>query len=621
MPDPNEPNDDASRTDRSDRLGREEEETSRAREREERLTELTDQSLDLLDQLAEARRRVSGYEELVRELDEREARLRAVLADTRQRIRSTRSLRGLGSAGPAAPVDVVLWTIEPSLDPEWLAAAAKAFSGRPTTVLVPPGGDAPAAPGDGARRISLDSRSVAHAGNLAMASTEAPVVLLVLAGCDAASLEAALADGRFGSAADEAVALAQPALLHPDGRSSLGLEERRALRVRRRPLAPAEPAEPADDAAPVALACVAPEVVLIRREAYERLGPFDEDLLGIHALVEYSLRAAARDLQIVGLPSVSVAVPTRTLPGRPRDRVRDRLVTLAQHRPGELGSALGGEEIYWQLEPPELESFLSALLHRLPELADRREAVGRLVAEAIGLAGRTISGPALDAQLDRIDERLDALEAVPGEAPTPDEDEARAAAEEARGGDPASRLYRAAHRIRAAELAKTALTGALAEARATAERLEREARELVRRELQQARDRARAYEERARHHGAEATEAKQRAYALHEQVAEVRAQLRAAHAERERERQERVDQRDLAAARHRDDLAKVASALGLDCGPDLGSILRHVSVVRETLQDRERWITSLLHEAARGVLGRKLRPYERAFLDERGAAP
>ncbi|MFG0319417.1 MAG: hypothetical protein ACF8XB_19260, partial [Planctomycetota bacterium JB042] len=327
------------------------------------------------------------------------------------------------------------------------------------------------------------------------------------------------------------------------------------------------------------------------------------------------------DLRVVGLPSVSVAAPTNALPGRPRDRARDRLVTLAQHRPGELGPALGGEEIYWQLEPPELEALLSALLHRLPELADRREAVGRLVAEAVGLAGRTISGPALDAQLDRIEARLDALEAQPGEPATPDEEGARAAADEARGGDPASRLYRAAHRIRAAEAAKAALAGALAEARATAVRLEHDAKELVRRELQMARDRARSFEERARVHGAEASEAKQRAYALHEQVADVRAQLRAAHAEREREHQEHVEQRDLAAARHRDELAKVAAALGLDCGPDLGSILRHVSVVRETLQDRERWITSLLHEAARGVLGRKLRPHERAFLDERGAAP
>ncbi|MFG0317534.1 MAG: hypothetical protein ACF8XB_09685, partial [Planctomycetota bacterium JB042] len=293
MPDPNEPNDDASRTDRSDRLGREEEETSRAREREERLTELTDQSLDLLDQLAEARRRVSGYEELVRELDEREARLRAVLADARLRIRSTRSLRGLGPSGPAAPIDVVLWTIEPSLDEEWVAAAATAFDGRPTTVLVPPGGAEPAAPAEGARRIGLDSRSLAHAGNLAMASTDAPVVLLVLAGCDAAPLEAALGDGRFAPAADEAVALAQPVLVHPDGRSSLGLEERRALRVRRRPHEPDE----GDGGAPVALEFVAPEVVLIRRAAYERLGPFDEDLLGVHALVEYSLRASARDLR------------------------------------------------------------------------------------------------------------------------------------------------------------------------------------------------------------------------------------------------------------------------------------------------------------------------------------
>lgn len=587
---------------------------SAAREREERLAELTDQSLDLLDQLAEARRRVEGLEVSVRDAEVLRTRLEGALADARRRVRSTRSLGGLRPTSDAVAVDVVLWTEDDAFDAEWLAGAVAALEGRSVTVLAPPAGRVDVESfGERVRVLAADGRSPAHLANLALASTDAPVVLLVLAGSDLEPIEAALAAGAFAAIDDETVALGQPVLVHPDGDESLGLEETQSLRMRRLPH------EPSASAA-VPLEFVSPEVVAVRRGAFERLGPFDEDLRSVYAFVEYSLRAVRDDSQLVGLPTVRVPVSGRLLPGPRRLRVRDRLITLAQHRHGEMGSALGAEEIYWTIDPVELAALLGALLRRIPGADAWPEAVDRLVAEAVGLSGRTIPGPALDERLAALGRIVQAMTAIPGEPPTPEEQELRAAADEAPGSDPASTIHRMAKRLEAERIAKAALVEAVGAARAEAERFKVDAEQLVARELQSARDRSRAVEERARHHEADATAAKERAFAVHEQVADARAKLRAALHELTQERDQRAAERAETAARHREELARLAAALGLDVGADLGAIFRHVGVVLATLQDRERWLVTLLDELSRRWLGRKLRPHELEFLNERGAA-
>src|SRR5690606_1829688 len=179
---------------------------------------------------------------------------------------------------------------------------------------------------------------------------------------------------------------------------ALGVAAAAVLRVARRPLAHA-------DGDPVEAAAPAPEAFVLRRAACQRLGPFDEDLLGSVALHEYALRARAVGFRCVGFPSAVVDVPaTCRLVEADATRERDRLTMLARHRPQELYPALAAFADFWTMAEADRRAWLRGLLARLPDAARIGPEFDVLIAQADELARRAVPAEPLDRALGALEQ-------------------------------------------------------------------------------------------------------------------------------------------------------------------------------------------------------------------------
>ncbi|MBX3462912.1 MAG: hypothetical protein KF830_07060 [Planctomycetes bacterium] len=476
-------------------------------DRERQLRDLTEQALGFLEELAEARRLDGDRERLAARIGE----LERVIADARSRLQhaggcapSKRSGKGRVPA-----LEVVFWG-EGSLA---RAVACRAACGDVPVRWVGPPTAVPADPdlGGVATLVHRDAHTPAQCWNLGLVGTEAAAVLFVGPGTRLAAVPALpeLAPN---------VALLAPRL-EPEGAAAVGCVELDALRLVPRPL-PEPPPE-----APFPVPWVAPRAFVVRRAAYERLGAFDEGLLGAASLLDFTLRARRANFDVVGFAGLAVEDDGAGAAADEHDR--ERLFVLAQHRPEQLGRALAEHDELWRLAPAELAGYVAAVLARLPagDVAVQRAVLERLAAGLVGHALPSASMCAL-VQSSRVAVLRSAVEAGLAHG-----DELAAALQRAEGPlvTPAAAAFEALGRDIA--LCRNA-------ALATARTLEQTRAE--RREIDTQRHAQSARAERAE--GARAATA--------QQLEQVQTWLREAQAELKRVQERRVDaEREIAEAR------------------------------------------------------------------------
>lgn len=344
-------------------------------DRERQLAALTEQSLRILDELAEARRNPPEKAETVARL----ASLEEMLRDARNRIRlGTRAVLGTKAARPEELVhEIVLWDV-PAHPHAELERAGRVFEHAPVAVL--------AGPDHRIEDFQLSHetwsvfetpcRRPAHFWNEAMNLVEegADVVVFVAAGVE---LDAAAVDALVAAASVDGVAVASPFLLvgeqHFLGRTEQGLMDVRAQPARA-------------DAESSTMAFASPEAFAIARRAFEVVGPFDQDLVGDLALAEWTARATTHALRCVGATAATAKVPSLRTPANEALEQADRLVLLARHRPAQVMTAALTADAFWQAEPGAVAATIRAALARLPRAAEMPVAVDLLVQQATTVA-------------------------------------------------------------------------------------------------------------------------------------------------------------------------------------------------------------------------------------------
>lgn len=339
-------------------------------DRERQLRDLTEQALGFLEELAESRRLNANREDLVTRIGE----LERALGDARQRLLHAGgcAVDPPGRDAEKAPLAVVFWGSETFAD----AAACSAFSIEVPVLWV---GLPASVPGKGKAGklqtvVHRDARSEAQCWNLAMAATAAEYVLLLGPG----------ARLLHQPSPPEAVP-ANAAVLCPrierNESFEIGCDEADdVLRLRPRPVA-----RDSDGIAPVPWP--AAQAFVVRRAAFDRVGLFDESLVGPAVLLDYTLRARHQNFEVFALPGLEVAAGAQaTSPESPTDQ-RMRLSLLAAYRPSRLGKALAETPLLWTLGA-EAPGFLAQLLAQLPpgELADQRSVLDQICVGLIATA-------------------------------------------------------------------------------------------------------------------------------------------------------------------------------------------------------------------------------------------
>lgn len=337
-------------------------------DRERQLRDLTEQSLGFLEELAEARRLNNDRERLAGRISE----LERSLTEARVRLQHAGGCvpaRAKGGESPQAPPLAVVFWGEGSL-----AAARECLAvcgDVPVHWVGPPTAVPADMPTDAIRMlVHRDAHTPAQCWNLGVIGSDAEVVLLIGPGgrlATAPSLPATIAAN---------VALLCPRIDRTDA-AAVGCVERDALlRIVPRPIGSAE-------SAPFAVPWADPRAFVVRRAAFERIGSFDEGLLGVASLLEYALRARLANLQVLGVPaSAPAVVTTADLAALVEDLDRERLFVLAMHRPDQVGPALADLTDLWQLGTGEMVAFVAAVLARLPggDPSVQRGVLDRLIA-------------------------------------------------------------------------------------------------------------------------------------------------------------------------------------------------------------------------------------------------
>lgn len=344
--------------------------------RERQLRDLTEQSLGFLEELAESRRLNGEREQLVARL----ADLERSLADAKTRLRHAGGAAtapaagtGKGAKAKARPAfEVVVWGIAPRD-----AAQAAKTAGVPVVWVGVPDALVAGESLDGvATVVHRDARTPAQCWNLGMASTTADAVLFVGPGARAETVP------KLPDTLPANAAILCPRLVRGDA-ASVGAEQvDDVMRLRARQIADADLAnsEPF-----FRVQHADANAFVVRRAAFERIGTFDEGLLGPAALLEYGLRARRANFDVLGVPALVVIASTDHGVAIDADD-RENLLVVAMHRPEQLGRALASTALPWDLPSAEMPGFLAQLFARLPaadDLAQQRGIVERL---ASGLA-------------------------------------------------------------------------------------------------------------------------------------------------------------------------------------------------------------------------------------------
>ncbi|MEY3160994.1 MAG: hypothetical protein RIT25_985 [Planctomycetota bacterium] len=104
---------------------------------------------------------------------------------------------------------------------------------------------------------------------------------------------------------------------------------------------------------------------VLRRAAFERLGTFQEDLLGSAALWEYVHRARARGHSVGGLSGTELQVEGGEPRGGEAEQL-ERLLVLASWHPERLALAFARSDSLWRVDKPALLDLLRRVFARMP---------------------------------------------------------------------------------------------------------------------------------------------------------------------------------------------------------------------------------------------------------------
>lgn len=325
-------------------------------ERERQLRELTDQSLGFLEELQEVR-------DVARERDALQNRLREleqVLEITRWKLREAGGVFGGGAAQAGA--DKAL------LQVVWHGAASTAVAlacsrehpellvswvGTPADYETVPAADRAVAGVEWI--VHKDARTPAQCWNLAMVAARADLVMLAGPGVRFVRHDAAAMARVVASAS---LALACPLVQH-GAQELVGCEDPTGL-LELRDLA-------RDAGAPAGHAVPYPSVraFALRRAAFERLGTFQEDLLGSAALWEYVHRARARGHSVQALTGTVLQVDA-VEPATADSEQLERLLVLASWHPERLAQAFARSDSLWRVDKPSLLDLVRRVFGRMP---------------------------------------------------------------------------------------------------------------------------------------------------------------------------------------------------------------------------------------------------------------
>lgn len=343
--------------------------------RERQLAELTEHSLRILDELAVARQQPANQSAM----KQRIAALEAALADVRQRLRNgSRAILATSPEGPSlqSESDIVAWGFRHDVA-EDLETAIAGLGQLQATVLMGQNHRAEsfiAAAKHGWTVLESSCLRPSHYWNQAMAATTKDVVVFVAAGIriDGASIVRLVEAARCGG-----VAVSCPKVLR-SGRPFLGRSEQGILEVRAMPLS--------ENGMSGVVPFASPEAFALSREAFESVGPFDQDLGTELALAEWTIRATTLSLRVVGVASAEANVDSRAQDVPVALAESDRLVTLARHRPHQLMAAALASEALWSGDSDSLAATIRAALQRLPRANEFPGAIEVLVHQAQTLA-------------------------------------------------------------------------------------------------------------------------------------------------------------------------------------------------------------------------------------------
>ncbi|HZN38081.1 MAG TPA: hypothetical protein VFD82_04715 [Planctomycetota bacterium] len=339
-------------------------------DRERQLRDLTDQALGFLEDLAETRRLNADRDRLADRIGE----LERALADARQRLlHAGGCVLGPPEHGAKqAPLAVAFWGSETFAD----AAACSAFCSEVPVVWVglPASVPAKATAGNLQTVVHRDAHTEAQCWNLAMAGTAAECVLLL--GPGARLLRAP----SLPEAVPPNAAVLCPRI-ERNKSFEIGCEESDdVLRLSPRLVT-------GDSEGITAVPWPAAQAFVVRRAAFERVGLFDESLVGSAALLDYTLRARRQNFEVFALPGLEVLAGARATSLESQTDQRMRLLLLAAHRPSKLGKALAETRLLWTLGA-EATGFLAELLAHLPagEVADQRSVLDQICVGLIATA-------------------------------------------------------------------------------------------------------------------------------------------------------------------------------------------------------------------------------------------
>jgi predicted nucleic acid-binding Zn-ribbon protein len=344
-------------------------------DRERQLRDLTEQALGFLEELAESRRLNADRDQLAGRISE----LERALTDARQRLLHA---GGCVVAPPErgakkVPLAVAFWGSETYAD----AVACSALCSDVPVLWVGLPASVPQKGKAGALQtvVHRDAHTEAQCWNLAMAATAAECVLLLGPGARL------LRQPSLRGALPPNAALLCPRI-ERNKSFEIGCEEGDdLLRLRPRLVT-------ADGDGITAVPWPAAQAFVVRRAVLERVGLFDESLVGPAALLDYTLRARRQNFDVFALPGLEVAAGEQaTTPESPTDQSM-RLLLLAAHRPSKLGKALAETQLLWTLGT-EAPGFLALLLAHLPVgegLADQRSVFDQICVGLIATATPSI---------------------------------------------------------------------------------------------------------------------------------------------------------------------------------------------------------------------------------------
>ena len=339
-------------------------------DRERQLRDLTDQALGFLEDLAETRRLNADRDRLADRIGE----LERALADARQRLlHAGGCVLGPPEHGAKqAPLAVAFWGSETFAD----AAACSAFCSEVPVVWVglPASVPAKATAGNLQTVVHRDAHTEAQCWNLAMAGTAAECVLLLGPGARL------LREPSLPEAVPPNAAVLCPRI-ERNKSFEIGCEESDdVLRLSPRLVT-------GDSEGITAVPWPAAQAFVVRRAAFERVGLFDESLVGSAALLDYTLRARRQNFEVFALPGLEVLAGARATSLESQTDQRMRLLLLAAHRPSKLGKALAETRLLWTLGA-EATGFLAELLAHLPagEVADQRSVLDQICVGLIATA-------------------------------------------------------------------------------------------------------------------------------------------------------------------------------------------------------------------------------------------